>query len=111
VWTVKSAGVLDDCALPCHWHGQQQRIQARIVKALADEAAGGEYEARLSAGEIGQTSECVAAPTRRYVSVERNELGNLRAEALDETRQMLAALGQDDRRPGAAPGARRRRRR
>jgi hypothetical protein len=41
VCTVQTAGILLECPSPCHWHGEEECVEAGVVEALADAPAGG----------------------------------------------------------------------
>lgn len=93
---VEPAGVLDDGALPCDRHGEQERVETGVVEALADESPGREHQSRLIASELPQAGKRVATAARRDLAVERDELRDVLAQAFDEAVEMVAALCEDD---------------
>ena len=46
VLPVQPAGVLLQRPSPCDRHGQEERVQARVVEPLTDAAAGGDDDSR-----------------------------------------------------------------
>ena len=92
---VKPTGVLNHGPLPRDRHRQQKRVQAGVVEAFANVPAGCQYEARLVAGEIGQTLQRGASGLLLNATVEHNEVRQIAVNPAGESVEVLTTLGQD----------------
>ena len=94
VLAIKAPGVLRHRAAPRDRHREHERVQARVVEALADVAAGGQHDARLVAGE-----QLLGAPAgaNAHPAVQRHELRCRVAQEGGECVEVRAALGQHER--------------
>jgi hypothetical protein len=92
---VKPTGVLNYRPLPRDRHGQQEGVQPGVVEAFADVPAGCQHEARLVAGEIGQTLKRCASGLLLNATVEHHQVRHIAVKLSGESVEVLTALGQD----------------
>ena len=60
VQAVEAAGVLLQCPSPGDRHGEEERVKARVVKALTDAAAGGENDSRRAVPGVAAIASAIA---------------------------------------------------
>ena len=101
---MQAPGVLDQGPLPGNGQRQEERVEPRIVEALADVAPGREQEAFLSRRDGGEPVTHVAAALAPMPPCRTTRCRANGRELAREVLEVVLALGQQDRRAPICEG-------
>jgi len=90
------AGVLDECPFPQHGEGEEERVEPRIVEALADVAPGREHEALLAVGNVRQVFPHASLLEGTHSTLQDDEMAREPLQPRGQGVQMIPPLGEDD---------------
>src|SRR5207249_2567380 len=102
---VEAPRVLDERALPRHGHGQEERVQPRVVEPLANVATRRENEALLTVRDGRQLRRRLSSRLGGHATLEYHQVAGEGSQPGPEVLEMVPPLGEEDRSPPFLQGA------
>jgi len=96
---VQPAGILHQRALPRHRQSEKERVEPRIVEALADVLPGGQHEPLLIRWDCGDSLRHLPALFRTHAASQNYEVPCGGTKLCLKILEMVRPFGEEERRP------------